>query len=92
MIEVDIYDTTTVEMDEDEYMRLSKKLRRWLEKESFFFLDDELNFGIDDENKHDLEFWDQVCFEIAEKGYLRLVVKKKGNKRNERVKTRNHKE
>ena len=78
---MDIYDTTTVEMDEDEYMRLSKKLRRWLEKESFFFLDDELNLGIDDENKHDLEFFDEVKWEIYEKGYLRLVVKKKGNKK-----------
>jgi len=78
---MDIYDTTTVEMDEDEYMRLSKKLRRWLEEESCFYLDDELNFGIDDENKHDLEFFDEVKWEIYEKGYLRLVVKKKGNKK-----------
>ena len=89
---MDIYDTTTVEMDENEYMRLSKKLRRWLEEESFFVLDDELNLGIDDENKHDLEFFDEVKWEIYEKGYLRLVVKRKGNKRNGRVKTRNHKE
>jgi len=89
---MDIYDTTTVEMDENEYMRLSKKLRRWLEEESFFFLDDELNLGIDDENKYDLEFFDEVKWEIYEKGYLRLVVKRKRKQRNGRVKTRNHKE
>jgi len=72
---MDIYEQAVVEMDEEEYMQLSEKLRRWLEEESFFLLHDDLHIGIDSEDKHDLEFFDKVKWEIYEKGSLRLVVK-----------------
>jgi len=73
---MELYEKRFLEIEEKDFLRLSKKMRKWIE-DNLFILDDSLNNGIDDSNKNDLKFWEELKCELIYGGSINLIVKKR---------------
>jgi len=75
-----LYEKRFLEIEEKDFLQLSKKMRKWIE-DNLFILDDNLNNGIDDNNENDLKFWEELKSTLIYGGSINLIVKKKNKKR-----------